>query len=275
MKSNKSKIEGKYKSETGAILYFAVNDAHAEEYGLREVLLYFMSATNEFAKCRDHWDNLVKTKVLKMPKKKAEIDKVLKESHLKGMEHLKKAKPLINKAFNELKKGKKKFKLPDEDFKKNIMKTEKKLKTELMNFDLSPIEIKIILNEFRRSKRIIETEGRPGLIKHFNSRYEELMDIGADPLNAWKHRSTATFCIIVLIILAIGYIATIIYIIWSIANWITKELHDTKRITPACKIEYMVPEKKDFLKSFDETKDYIDNKGFNGCAWCMPEYHTD
>ena len=274
MESNKGKIEGKYKSETGAIIYFAVNDAHADEYGLKDPLIHFISAMNEFLKCRDHWDNITKTKVLKMPKKKAEYERVLKEDHTKGMGHLKKAKPLIKKAFSELNKGKKKFKLSEEDFKKNVTKTEKKLKEELMNFNLSPIEIKIILNEFRKSKRIIETEGRTGLIKHLNSRFEELMDIGADPLKAWTHASTAVFCIVLLIILAIGFIATIIYIIWSIANWITKELHDTKRISPACKIKYMVPEKKDFLRSFDETKDYIDHKGFNGCAWCMPEYHT-
>ena len=169
MESSKNKIVGKYKSETGAILYFTVNDTYAEEYGLRNALLSFIRATNEFFKCRTHWDNLVKAKVLKMPKKKAEFEKVLKEDHIKGMGHLKKARPLINKAFNELKEGKKKFKLSEEDFKTNIMNTEKKLKEELMYFDLSPIEIKIVLIEFRKSKRIIETEGRTGLIKHFNS----------------------------------------------------------------------------------------------------------
>ncbi len=212
MESSKNKIVGKYKSETGAILYFTVNDTYAEEYGLRNALLSFIRATNEFFKCRTHWDNLVKAKVLKMPKKKAEFEKVLKEDHIKGMGHLKKARPLINKAFNELKEGKKKFKLSEEDFKTNIMNTEKKLKEELMYFDLSPIEIKIVLIEFRKSKRIIETEGRTGLIKHFNSRFEEMMDIGADPLNAWKHHSVPVVCVVILVILAICIIATILQI---------------------------------------------------------------
>lgn len=39
MKSSKNKILGKYKSETGATLYFTVNDTYAEEYGLRKLYI--------------------------------------------------------------------------------------------------------------------------------------------------------------------------------------------------------------------------------------------
>ena len=150
--------------------------------------------------------------MLKIPKQIAEAKKVLIEDHIKGMEHLGRARPLINKTSVKLKEGKEKFKLSKEDFKTNIMKTEKSLKEELMEFNLSSIEIKIMLNEFRKCKRIVETKGRAGLIKHFNSRFEELMDIGADPLTAWKHASVAVICIIIIIVVVVLIVAAVLLI---------------------------------------------------------------
>lgn len=275
MKSNKLQRIGKYKSESGGVLYFVLDIDNAKNYELDEALSYFVSATNDFAKCRDHWFNADKAKVLKMSKKESKYKKLLMEDHKKGMEKVRKAKILVKKAFNNYKNIEKKIKISNEEFKENMNKHEAELKENLLAANLSPIEIKIILREYIKSKRIFEIEGRQGLIKHLSNRFEEMVEIGSDSNKSWKHASTPTFCIILLIIFAIIFIVEGIMIVCILVNWITKEIHDLSNASPACKIDDMTPEGKEFFKTFEEADYYFKNKGFNGCAWCMPRYHTD
>lgn len=276
MKLNKLQRIGKYKSESGGVIRFIIDIDHAKEYELDEALSFFISATNDFARCKDHWFNADKAKMLKKPEKETKFKKLLMEDNAKGLEKVKKAKMLIKKPLDNFKNIEKKMKVSHEEFKKNMNKREAELKENLMVANLSLDEIKIILEEFTKSRKIFEIEGRQGLIKHLSNQFEELEELCSDPSKGWKRASvTCVICIIILLILAIGFIVTTIIIISYIVNWNTKEIHDLKNESPACKIDEMTPEGKEYFKTFEEADHYFKNKGFNGCAWCMPQYHTD
>ena len=176
MKSNKLQRIGKYKSESGGVIHFIIDIDHAKEYELDEALSFLISATNDFARCKDHWFNADKAKILKKPKKETKFKKLLMEDNAKGLEKVKKAKMLIKKPLGNFKNIEKKMKVSHEEFKKNIDKREAELKESLMvaNLNLSLDEIKIILEEFTKSRKIFEIEGRQGLIKHLSNQFEEL-----------------------------------------------------------------------------------------------------
>ena len=60
-----------------------------------------------------------------------------------------------------------------------------------------------------------------------------------------------------------------------LANSNTKEIHDLDNTQTNCQINEILPEHKIPLPTLDEVLDYINNKGYNGCRWCLEKYHTD
>lgn len=60
-----------------------------------------------------------------------------------------------------------------------------------------------------------------------------------------------------------------------VANRHSKEIHDLSRVTAACKIEQMKEKNKRYLISDDEVDEVINEEQYNGCQWCMPDYHVD
>lgn len=56
-----------------------------------------------------------------------------------------------------------------------------------------------------------------------------------------------------------------------LGNSNTMELHDLSKIQDSCRIDLM----KDEHKAEFTTKESALSSGYNGCRWCMEEYHTD
>jgi hypothetical protein len=60
-----------------------------------------------------------------------------------------------------------------------------------------------------------------------------------------------------------------------LGNSNTMEIHDLRNLKPACQIERMNYENKIFFDNFEEAKEAMESKGYNGCRWCLSQYHTD
>ena len=60
-----------------------------------------------------------------------------------------------------------------------------------------------------------------------------------------------------------------------LANSNTKEIHDLNKTKENCQINEIKDEHKIELESIEEVKRYIQESNYNGCAWCLPQYHTD
>lgn len=56
-----------------------------------------------------------------------------------------------------------------------------------------------------------------------------------------------------------------------LGNLNTMELHDLSNLQPSCRIGLM----KDEHKTYFETIESALKCGYNGCRWCLREYHTD
>ena len=54
-----------------------------------------------------------------------------------------------------------------------------------------------------------------------------------------------------------------------------KEIHDLSRTKPACQIEEIKEEHKIPIDSYAEVLRMCREEGYNGCAHCLPELHTD
>ena len=55
----------------------------------------------------------------------------------------------------------------------------------------------------------------------------------------------------------------------------TKEIHELEKQTTNCQIDEILGEHKVWFNTLEEVKAAIRNEGYNGCAYCMPQYHTD
>jgi hypothetical protein len=60
-----------------------------------------------------------------------------------------------------------------------------------------------------------------------------------------------------------------------LANTNTKEIHKLSNVKTACQIDIMKEENKKYLDFEFEVDLLIKNEGFNGCAHCYSEKHTD
>jgi hypothetical protein len=60
-----------------------------------------------------------------------------------------------------------------------------------------------------------------------------------------------------------------------LANSNTKEIHDLNKTEENGQIDEIKDEHKIELESIEEVERYIQELNYNGCAWCLPEYHTD
>ena len=60
-----------------------------------------------------------------------------------------------------------------------------------------------------------------------------------------------------------------------LANSNTLEIHDLDNAENNCQIDEIKYEHIIHLQSMTQVLDYINNKDYNGCAWCLPEHHTD
>jgi len=59
-----------------------------------------------------------------------------------------------------------------------------------------------------------------------------------------------------------------------LGNSNTMEVHDLSNIKPACQIDRMNEENKVFFDNA-EAKKAMESKGYDGCRWCLSQYHTD
>jgi hypothetical protein len=60
-----------------------------------------------------------------------------------------------------------------------------------------------------------------------------------------------------------------------LANNNTKELHDLHYTQENCQIDEIKEEHRIPLNSIEDVERFIKEYGYNGCEWCMFEYHTD
>ncbi len=59
-----------------------------------------------------------------------------------------------------------------------------------------------------------------------------------------------------------------------VGNANTKEIHDLSRIKKACQFSKILEKNKVYLASLEEVDRAIEEQGYNGCKWCMPERDT-
>lgn len=59
-----------------------------------------------------------------------------------------------------------------------------------------------------------------------------------------------------------------------LGNANSKEIHDLSRIKKACQISRMLEKNKVRFASIEEVESAIEEQGYNGCKWCMPEWDT-
>ena len=59
-----------------------------------------------------------------------------------------------------------------------------------------------------------------------------------------------------------------------LANSNTKEIHDLNNTQMNCQINEIKPEHRVLLQSIEDVKRWIEKFGYNGCKWCLEEYHT-
>lgn len=60
-----------------------------------------------------------------------------------------------------------------------------------------------------------------------------------------------------------------------LGNSNTLEIHDLSNLQPACQIDRMTEAHKVFFEDIEEVKRAIDIEGYNGCRWCLSQFHTD
>ncbi len=60
-----------------------------------------------------------------------------------------------------------------------------------------------------------------------------------------------------------------------LGNSNTMEIHDLGNIQPSCQIDRMNEENKVFFDNIEEAVEAMESKGYNGCRWCLSQYHTD
>ncbi|MFW6120951.1 MAG: 3-hydroxyacyl-CoA dehydrogenase [Petrotogales bacterium] len=60
-----------------------------------------------------------------------------------------------------------------------------------------------------------------------------------------------------------------------LANGDKKEIHDLENEQENCQIEEIKLEHRESLDSLERALRYIREYGYNGCKWCLPQYHTD
>ena len=59
-----------------------------------------------------------------------------------------------------------------------------------------------------------------------------------------------------------------------LANKNTHEIHDLENEQVNCQINEIKPEHRVSLQSIEDVKRWIEKFGYNGCKWCLEEYHT-
>ena len=55
----------------------------------------------------------------------------------------------------------------------------------------------------------------------------------------------------------------------------TKEIHDLYKSQVDCQIDEIKPEHRIMIDSIGEVLRYIREYEYNGCKWCLAQYHTD
>lgn len=59
-----------------------------------------------------------------------------------------------------------------------------------------------------------------------------------------------------------------------VVNTSSKEIHDTRNVTPACNVGSIREEHKKYLDTIEDVKRVITEQGYDGCHYCMPDYDT-
>jgi hypothetical protein len=60
-----------------------------------------------------------------------------------------------------------------------------------------------------------------------------------------------------------------------LANTNTLEIHDLDNTQTNCQIDEILSEHKIPLETLTDVLEFIKSRGYNGCRWCLEEYHTD
>jgi len=60
-----------------------------------------------------------------------------------------------------------------------------------------------------------------------------------------------------------------------LANNNTKEIHELDKTIDNCQIDEIKEDHKIPLESLSAVLNFIRIREYNGCKWCMPQYHTD
>ena len=260
-----------YPSQTGVFHYFSVDWDVAEEFGITEVMKSLGSAMSDFNSCVQSGWEIASARTKGRTKHEKRFQKRLMKFHAKGMPELRKARGHMKKAiktFHESGKKKKDKREAEPD----------EIRQRLLELELTTEERKILQEEYDKAKAILETEGREEYLKHLLENLDSMEEGLADVENAFVPASIVWFCIIMLIILAICFVGTAILVTdialrhHYIVNKNTKEVHDAFRLTFSCNINLI----RDplYMNELDDALVYINEKGYNGCAWCFPEYDT-
>ncbi len=267
-----TKMTMRYASTSGSILVFQVDRDIAKQYGLEEVIELVADADEDYVEGLKYWNKLTEVTRLKKTRKITKYKGLLKQQGEKGRIKTNKAHKVLKSKLKTMKK------LPILDT-KLIDKREADFIRQIMKLKLEDQEKELIQTEFAENRMILDQEGTLGIVKKIHAKLEEMDELLIDPIKATEHRSTAAFCIIWLIILAAGFIICTIYMIWwflepFLGNSNTKEIHDGTRVKDACQVNEILDDHKVWIGTQEEIESAVFNRGYNGCAHCLPELHT-
>ncbi|MFX0172371.1 MAG: hypothetical protein ACFE9L_10650 [Candidatus Hodarchaeota archaeon] len=266
-------MRGRYVSAGGSILFFQVDTANAKKYGLKEVVELATAADEDYVEALKHWDKLTEVTQLKKTRKITKYQGLLKQQSDKGRMKIRKAHEVLKPKLKTLKD------LPPLDVKR-LATREAELLRQLEESKFDKMERELIQTEFAENRTILDKEGVFGIVKKIHTKLVEMDDLLADPIKAIQPRSTAAFCIILIaILIAIFAIEAAIIIGWFVERFLgnsnTKEIHDGTRVEDACRVNEILEDHKVWIGTIEGMENAILNLGYNGCAHCLPELHTD
>ena len=213
--------QGIYRSAAGGRLAIVPDLETAKAFELDGAVRSLCSATWEFAESDDQHSKAERASVLGFPKGMREHhEKLSRVRNARGVREIKKARASAEKTLKDWDRIEKDARISShEEFMKDLDQREVTLKEDLLAAELSPDETKHLWDEYANARKIVDAEGRRGLVRHLSSALGELEQLSSDPRNRREHACLATCAKVVLVVVAVVIIAGLVI---SIYNWVTQ-----------------------------------------------------
>ncbi len=290
-----------YASEVGKNQFFVIDEEIAEKTGLRSTIESIGAVLSEFGGCSLSGRHLAHAEKKGKTKDAKRFRAKLKEHHKRGMPKIKQVKSSLEKLTKDIDKL-----IPSDAVKKDFDIS--KLKEKLLSANLSDREKGLFETEFTKAMDAVRQDKKEAILQYLLKKMDELEDAAKDEEKAFIPRSPSFIagfiigCIVGAIVVvaaiwvwneivvpAVEFIADVYENLTDtvedtvdeisdysncvfVANPNTKEVHNCSRRQLTCHLTLL--SEPIFLDTEEEALDYIENKGYNGCAWCYYEYDT-